>query len=229
VHRSLAALPLDRSLAAALSAATVAFAIDAPGSAATGSAARCAAAPRALLVSNPQRNLWAASDAVPALRAQLERRGFTVELLEGAAVTRTLLTARLADPCTQLFHYDGHARGAAPGGAGFRDRVDDALLLAGGEQLTAAEILGLPRVPPAVVLNGCTTAAPEGLGLAQAFLVAGAAQVVASLEELPSEEAARFTRLLYEPLASGASLDLVSLFARAMAAHDVAGLRAFER
>jgi cellulose synthase operon protein C len=237
VHRSLAALPLDRSLMRALPAATVAFAVDAP--APPSAAAACSAAPRALLVSDPQRNLWAASDAVPALRAQLERRGFTVELLEGAAVTRAALAARLADPCVQLLHYDGHARGrSAPSGA-VRDRVDDALLLAGGETLTAAEILGLPRVPPAIVLNGCTTAAPEGLGLAQAFLVAGAAQVVASLEELPSEDAAQFTRLLYAPApapaettttgAASAALDLVSLFARAMASRDLAGLRAFER
>lgn len=233
VHRSLAALPLDRSLMRALPAAAVAFTVDAPPAQATPA---CASAPRALLVSNPQRNLWAASDAVPALRAQLERRGFAVDLLEGNAVTRASLTARLADPCTRLFHYDGHAR--APGAV--RDRVDDALLLAGGETLTAAEVLGLPRVPPAIVLNGCTTAAPEGLGLAQAFLVAGAAQVVASLEEIAAEDAAELTRRLYAPpegSGAGASagatlaagLDLVSLFARAVASHEVAGLRAFER
>lgn len=224
VHRTVAALPLDRLLAAALAsrgAFAVAFAVDvAPRAAAT----TCAAAPRALIVSNPQGNLWAASEAMPVVRAQLERRGFSVEVIEGAAVTRAALQARFADPCLRLLHYDGH--GAAPGSL---DRLDDALLLADGERLTAAGVLGLARVPPLVVLNGCTTAAPEGLGLAQAFLVAGAAQVVASLEELSAAEAARFTRELYRGEGAAAALDLVSLFGAAIAARDVPAMRAFER
>jgi hypothetical protein len=160
-----------------------------------------------------------------------------VDTLEGAAATRPAIEARLADPCTALFHYDGHGIAAAqrgtsggPAGGLTRDRTDDALLLAGGDTLTAADVLELPRVPEEVVLNGCTTAAPEGLGLAQAFLLVGAAQVVASLDEIPADDAARFTRRLFEGAQSSAArFDLVSLFARAMSGADVPALRVFER
>ncbi|HEX4422334.1 MAG TPA: CHAT domain-containing protein [Kofleriaceae bacterium] len=221
VHRSLAALPLDRSLAARL-AVPVAFAVDAPPGPPRPPGARCHGERRALLVTNPQRNLWAASDAAGAIQRDLAHLGFSVDTLDGPAATRAAVTARLADPCTAVFHYDGH--GAAAGG----DRSDDALLLAGGELLTAADVLGLARVPAAVVLNGCTTAAPEGLGLAQAFLLAGATQVIASLDDVPADAAARFTRALYAGAPPG-GLDLVPLFARATAAGDVPALRVFER
>jgi tetratricopeptide (TPR) repeat protein len=242
VHRSLARLPIDRSLGRSLDRSLgrslgaqrgvpIAFAVDAPAPA----PGACAGPQRALLVANPQRNLWAASSAVPVIQPDLERLGFVVDTLDGAAATRAAIEARLADPCTALFHYDGHAGAAlrAAGGATgphIGDRIDDALLLASGDTLTAADVLKLPRVPESVVLNGCTTAAPEGLGLAQAFLLAGAAQVVASLDELPADAAASFTRKLFEGATSSpASLDLVRLFARAMAGADVPALRVFER
>jgi cellulose synthase operon protein C len=227
VHRSLAALPLDRSLAALL-AVPIAFAVDAQSRATSSS---CRGAPRALLVANPQRNLWAASNAVPVIRSDLLRMGFQVDTLEGAAATRAALEARLVDPCTALFQYDGHAAQRAAGRTGGLrgDRIDDALLLAGGDTLTAADVLALRRVPGKVVLNGCTTAAPEGLGLAQAFLLAGAQQVIASLDELPADDAAAFSTRLFEGAPSGTRVDLVGVFARAMAGTDVRGLRAFER
>ena len=223
VHRSLAALPLDRGLAARL-AVPVAYAVDVPRRA---PAAVCAGEPRALLVVNPRRDLWAASETAPAVRRDLERIGLVVDTLEGAAATRAAIEARLADPCTQLFHYDGH--GVAAAGA-TRDRSEDALILAGDDTLTAADVLGLPRAPAAVVLNGCTTAAPEGLGLAQAFLLTGAAQVIASLDELPAADAARFTRALFAAAPPPpARVDLVGLFAGAIAEADVPALRVFQR
>lgn len=214
VHRSLAALPIDRRLAARL-AVPVAYAVDAPARAARA----CSGPRRALIVADPQRNLWAAGETVPVVRADLTRLGFVVDVLEGAAATRAAVTERLADPCTAVFQYDGHA--AAHAG----DRVDDALLLSGGV-LTAADILALPRAPAAVVLNGCTTAAPEGLGLAQAFVLAGADQVIASLDDVPAAAAARFTRALF---AQPGEVDLVQRFARVMAEEDLAALRVFQR
>jgi tetratricopeptide (TPR) repeat protein len=235
VHRSLVALPLDRSLAALLEV-PIAFAVDAPP---RPSDASCTGARRALLVTNPQRNLWAASEAARAIEGDLARMGFRVDTLEGAAATRAAVEQRLADPCTALFQYDGHgiagARRGASGGL-TRDRTDDALLLAGGDTLTAADVLGRIRVPQAVVLNGCTTAAPEGLGLAQAFLLAGSSQVVASLDVIPADDAAKFTRRLFEgppfrtaATAATAAIDLVPLYARAMAGADLPALRVFER
>jgi cellulose synthase operon protein C len=224
VHRSLATLPLDRALAARL-AVPVAFAVDAsprPREAA------CPGPRRALLVTDPRRNLGGASAAAPVVHQALVRVGFAVDHLDGPAATRAAIEQRLADPCTALFEYDGHAvasRGLGAAG----DRIDDALLLAGGDTLTAADVLTLGRVPPAVVLDGCTTAAPAGLGLAHAFVLAGADQVVASLDEVGAEPAARFTRLLFENAPQGNALDVVPLFASAIARVDLAALRAYER
>jgi cellulose synthase operon protein C len=230
LHRSLAALPLDRHLAASLGV-PIAFAVDAP----TVPATRCAGLRRALLVINPQRNLWAASESAAEIQRDLARAGFQVDTLEGAAATREAIEAKLADPCTALFAYDGHGASSADGGAArsggiARDRSDDALLLADGKVLTAAEVLGLPRVPEWVVLNGCTTAAPEGLGLAQAFLLSGAIQVIASLDEVSASAAAEFTRNLFDHAGTPAeSVDLAALFAGAIADADVPALRVFER
>lgn len=234
VHRSIAALPLDRMIdrlvAPRLAAPVpVAFAVDAP---ARPQVASCRGDRRALLVTNPRNNLWAASDAAPAIRGDLERLGLRVDSLDGAAATRAAVEARLADPCTVLFHYDGHAGGLQ----GRADRVDDALLLAGRDTLTAADILGVARVPESVVLNGCTTAAPEGLGLAQAFLLAGAAHVVASLDDIAADSAARLSRQLFasappDPAARelpAPGFDLVALYSRAISGTDLP-LRAFER
>jgi tetratricopeptide (TPR) repeat protein len=223
LHRSIAALPLDRSLAAQLRK-PVAFAVD---TGAQPPVAPCTGAPRALLVTNPQGNLWAASQSARAIEGDLTRMGLRIDKLEGAAATRAAIEQRFADPCTVLFQYDGH--GIGPRGAPdvARDRVDDALLLA-DDTLTAAEVLGLDRVPAAVVLNGCTTAAPEGLGLAQAFLFAGATQVIASLEVIPADDAARFTTKLFQGQPAG-RIDLVRLHARALTDINLPALRVFER
>lgn len=225
VHRSLAALPLDRAIAARL-AVPVAFAVEAPPRTRD---AECTGERRALLVTNPQGNLWEATRSAPVIRDALARIGFAVDALDGPAATRAAIEQRLADPCTQLFEYDGHAAAShRPPGAP-RDRSDDALLLAGGDTLTAADVLALDRVPPAIVLDGCTTAAPEGLGLAHAFVLAGASQVVASLDEVAADAAARFTRELFADAPAQGALDLVALFARAIGRADVAALRVYER
>jgi cellulose synthase operon protein C len=228
VHRSLAALPLDRLVAQLVATQVpVAFAIDASAPPAL---AACHGERRALLVSNPRNNLWAASAAAPTIRGDLERLGFRVDALDGAAATRAAVLARLAEPCTALFHYDGHAGGLR----GRADRADDALLLAGGDTVTAAEILELGHVPDSIVLNGCTTAAPEGLGLAQAFLLTGAAHVVASLDDISADTAAQLSRQLFAPPDPPArdrtpAFDLVALYTRAVSGTDLPALRAFER
>lgn len=223
VHRTLAALPLDRSLAARLGV-PIAFAVDAPP---RDRGAPCRGERRALLVANPQQNLWAASATARAIQRDLARIGFQVDTLEGPEATRAAVEAHLTDPCTALLQYDGHGVAAAELAD---DRAGDALVLAGGELLTASDVLGLPRVPQAVVLNGCTTAAPGGLGLARAFVLAGAGQVVASLGAIAADEAARLATQLFAAAPRGpADLDLVSVFARATPAVAPAGLRVYER
>jgi CHAT domain-containing protein len=76
--------------------------------------------------------------------------------------------------------------------------------------LTAADIGRLPLQSELVVLSACRTGLGrevrgEGfLGLAQAFMAAGATQVLASLWSVRDEATARLMRLFYERLAQGA-------------------------
>jgi CHAT domain-containing protein len=64
----------------------------------------------------------------------------------------------------------------------------------------------MTRAPSRVVLSACESARsgddapPEGLGLAQAFLTAGADLVIAPTRRVPDALAADLTRALYEQL-----------------------------
>ena len=80
-------------------------------------------------------------------------------------------------------------------------------------QLEVREVLGLHTESPLVFLSGCetgvtTTAAPftedlEEGSLAHAFLVAGAANVIATLWRVDDDDAAQVVRLTYQRLARG--------------------------
>ena len=90
--------------------------------------------------------------------------------------TPAALLARL--PEVSLFHYAGHGARAGVEGLGSH------LRLAGDRQLLATDVLALGQAPALVVLSACDTARTaddraEALGLAQAFLLAGARAVVA--------------------------------------------------
>jgi hypothetical protein len=148
---------------------------------------------RGLVVADP-------TGALPGARreglsvAEASGGGPGVTLLVGSDATRARLVAEL--PRASWLHFSGHA---AYAGA---DGWDSALLLAGGERLGIADILALPRVPPRVVLSGCDTgkegeaAGPPGLGLADAFIAAGAAAVLASTRRVRDADGERFLRAL---------------------------------
>ncbi|RYG65632.1 CHAT domain-containing protein, partial [bacterium] len=98
-------------------------------------------------------------------------------------------------------HYAGH--GVASG----RDGWESLLPLAGGTHMSISAILALPAVPRAVVLSACDGAgaasgegaAPgPGLGLAHAFLAAGAHRVVAAMRPVADATAATVLGGLYE-------------------------------
>ncbi|WP_044965614.1 CHAT domain-containing protein [Sorangium cellulosum] len=74
-------------------------------------------------------------------------------------------------------------------------------------RLTVADILALPRTPAQVVLSSCETGRAEGLGLAQAFAVAGSGAVVSSLRRIDDGVAARTMRAFYTALPLGAPDD----------------------
>ena len=119
-----------------------------------------------------------------------------VELLEDEAAAAGQVRRRLKD--VQLFHFAGHAR-FDPDNGGW----DSYLVLSGGTRLTVDDILTSPRVPRWVVLSSCesgrdlrTTPIP-GIGLAQAFLVAGAEAAVASPVPVSDRDAAVLMEALY--------------------------------
>ena len=156
----------------------------------------------------------ARSEAVIVARA-LREKSWTLTELAGESASRSSIEAALTS--ARLVHYAGH--GIFAGRAGW----SSALPLARGDAFTVADLLTLPRVPEWVVLSGCETArsaadvSPEGVGLAQAFLVVGARGVIASVREVQDALALRFSTLLYRELESG-SADLAGPFHRAQRA-----------
>lgn len=169
----------------------------------------------AVVVGDPRGDLPAARGEAETVAAALAGAGLRVEKLERAAATHAAVRDALERPETRLFHYAGH--GVFEG----RDGWESGLPLARGGWLTIGDITALLRVPEQVVLSGCETARTAetaraaGLGLAQAFLVAGADQVVAATRKVDDRLAARILARLYEDDAGG---DLADALRRAQLA-----------
>ena len=157
-----------------------------------------AATGRALVVADPLGDLPAARREADEVAAALAGR--PVERLTGAGATAQALRRRLQ--AVDHFHYAGHARFAG---------WDSSLPLAAGSLLTLDDVLVLPHAPAVVVLSGCETGrrlgAPgvESLGLAHAFLAAGAGSVIAAVRPVPDADAARLSIALHRALAAGAA------------------------
>lgn len=177
------------------------------------------AARRALLVLNPEQDLSGAHHAEKGLIARLTASGWKLELFRGAPrhgrhlfgflhgslfdsvrpALGPLVLERL--PAANLFVYYGHAESSRQGG------WDSHLRFADDGSITARDILALPTVPRRVLLLGCETAvsdrgAPaDELGLAQAFLLRGSREVLATTRKVPDALAAL---LLTELLQRGA-------------------------
>jgi tetratricopeptide (TPR) repeat protein len=101
-------------------------------------------------------------------------------------------------------HYAGHASFDTGSAA------ESALLLAGGQLLSARQIQDLPGLRPRVVtLSGCETGisrrhpGDELTGLTRSFLYAGAATVVASLWRVADESTTELMRIFYGHLVDG--------------------------
>jgi tetratricopeptide (TPR) repeat protein len=174
----------------------------------------------AVIVADPRGDLPGARQEVAGVAAAV---GPVVTRLEGAAATRSAVLASLKG--AGLWHYAGHGEVDELGGA--------RLLLAEEGELAVADVLSLAAVPGRVVLVGCETAAAraggvEGLGLGQAFVVAGSGAAVASVRPVADDAAAAFTAALYRHgVASGSAAEA---FRRAVrearaAGHDVGAFR----
>lgn len=159
----------------------------------------------ALVVADPRGDLPAARTEVATVVASLEEAGLEqVSTLQGLAVDAAALRREL--PGLDLFHYAGHAEFAGVGG------WDSALPLAEPGHFTVADILALESAPRWVVLSGCETgrtsvgAAPDGIGLAHAFLSNGSQAVLAAVRPVADTTAAMLVRAFYESWTDGASV-----------------------
>jgi tetratricopeptide (TPR) repeat protein len=185
------ALPFEG--APLLAHAPVVYGLDLRDSSAEGGARR------AVIVADPTSDLTAARVEADRVRLALAGAGgLETRVLGGTEATSAAVRDALAS--ADLVHYAGH------GAYGGRDAVDSALPLANGGTLTLGDVLALTRVPATVVLFGCETAkgdaggARGGLGLAQAFVAAGARSVVATPRTVADEMAADLAGELYRRL-----------------------------
>ncbi len=118
---------------------------------------------------------------------------YAVTLLQGRKATSS--AARPLLERADLFHFAGHGR--------FIDTatLESALPLATGGAMTVGDILALPRAPARVVIAGCETARASsegrGFGLAQAFVLAGSNDVIASSRRTDDALAEVFASELY--------------------------------
>lgn len=165
----------------------VTYALDFPR---TSTSAASPSGKTALIVADPEGNLSSAEAEANHTARALEARGFVVERLFGANATGEAVRRKLID--AHRFYYAGHAR------FGGLDGWESALPLAQQGKLSVADILALPRVPGQILLAGCETArsglrAPgDSLGLAHAFLTAGAREVIATSRPIDDRQAAIF-------------------------------------
>jgi CHAT domain-containing protein len=170
------------------------------------------------LVADPRGDLAAAAREAGLVEARLRARGIELaDALRGEQATGSALRRLLSS--VDVLHYAGH--GVFSG----RDGFEGALRLAGEDRLTVGDVLLLPRVPGRLVLSACeaarTAAGPgegaEGLGIAQAFVLAGAGQVVAATRPVRDAAAARLMDVLHGG-AAGPEFDLVRALAEAQRA-----------
>ncbi len=160
----------------------------------------------ALVVSNPTRDLRTADTEGETVAATIKRwpGSWTLTHLKGREATAKNVSNTLAR--ASFFHYAGH--GIFGGFAAWSSELP----LADESRLTLSDILTLSHAPDAIVLSACDAgrtseeAPGEGVGLANAFLLAGAKEVVAARQAVPDESANELMAELYRDWQPGESL-----------------------
>lgn len=149
----------------------------------------------AVLVADPRNDLPAARSEAALVAQALASPPGSLERLEGDAATGEAVRRLL--PGARWLHYAGHGHFSGRGG------WDSVLPLAGETDLSVPDILTLRPGPAVVVLSGCETARQdlasevEGVGLAQAFLLAGSREVLAATRVVDDRLAADLMRRVY--------------------------------
>ncbi len=158
--------------------------------------ARPAADSNALIVT-PHDDLRSSAAEAAIAEQRLRADGWGVRRLRGPTVTRAAIMESLAAGGISLFQYAGHASFVGLDGWESQLGREDSPLM------TVGDILTLAAAPDHAILSGCetaTTAATSGagLGLAQAFVIAGAEWVVASSRVVKDSDAARIVVDLFD-------------------------------
>ncbi len=161
--------------------------------------------PVALLVADPEGNLPEAHEESKAVVSMILGwgQGWAPKRMERQEADAGAVRAAL--PGADLFEYAGHGEAALGG-------WDSSLRLAAGSRLTSRDLLTLRRVPAWVVLSTCegglsSQEAPgEGIGLAQAFLLAGSQAVVATVRAVRDSTAREFVTELHRHWKPGMDL-----------------------
>jgi tetratricopeptide (TPR) repeat protein len=193
--------------------ASVAYALDLPRSSTPAGAE--AAPPHLLVASDPIGDLPNARRE-GALVAEAWHAPTRRTVLRGDEVTRDALLDAL--PAASHLHFAGH--GIFDGESGWQS----ALRVARGGRLTATDILSRRRVPRTVVLSACESARTgaespvETFGLAQAFVVAGADEVLAATRPVDDRLSFDLARAIYDELRERPETTLESALAHAQRA-----------
>jgi CHAT domain-containing protein len=178
----------------------------------------------ALVVADPGNDLPLARAEGSAVAAALAARGLSVRTLVGHEARSDAVHAGLVG--ASWFHYAGH--GVHAGLEGW----ESTLPLAERGVLTVGDVLVLGAAPARVVLSACeTTRGLEGLGIARAFAIAGAREVIGPTRAVADDLAARIVPEVYAVLAARPDRDLAGALAevvrRERRAHPDADWSAF--
>ncbi|MCA9510141.1 MAG: CHAT domain-containing protein, partial [Myxococcales bacterium] len=170
-----------------LSRLPVVYALDATG------ASRPSGEGDAVVVADPLGDLpnaRAEGDAVAAALAGAMR----TRVLKGEQATSARVIAAAQN--ARALHYAGHGEFVG------REGWESSLPLAEGTSLRVTDILALPRAPATLVLSGCEAGKSAGdvelVGLAQAFVLAGARAVVAPTRKVTDALGRDMARGLYD-------------------------------
>lgn len=180
--------------------------------------AETAATPRtAVIVADPTGDLPAARQEARSVARLLAERTTTTSLAEREASVEAFHRAL---PGADLLHIAGHASYAGRGG------WQTFMPLAARGRLGVEDVLLLEQPPEWVVLSGCETAraehgqtVAEGIGLAQAFLLAGSRAVVAAVRPVDDRLARELVEALYPAWLGGLPLSQALQEAQ-LALHD---------
>lgn len=178
-----------------------------------------------LLVVNPTRDLEGAEREGRRVRQLFgDKPGFRLRELVGDAATREAVLAEMGSGKYDAVHYAGHAffDAANPGQSG--------LLCAGEVPLTGADLAGIGKLPALVFFNACESmrvrgrkreAKPrkehleESIGLAEAFLRGGVANLLGTYWPVGDDPATTFAESFYTDVVRGKTLGDAVTAARA--------------